>query len=87
LTGRLSWHASGLPHWIEVDVLFPAHKLVIEVDGDRFHKTRCRRRRDARKRRIIEAAGLRVVLLTPDDVEPANEPQTIARLPHAVRDG
>jgi very-short-patch-repair endonuclease len=77
----------GLPHWIEVDVLFPAHKLVIEVDGDRFHTTRCRRRRDARKRRIIEAAGLRVVLLTPDDVEPANEPQTIARLRHAVRDG
>jgi very-short-patch-repair endonuclease len=74
----------GLPRWIEVDVLFPVHNVVIEVDGDRFHKTRYRRRRDARKQAIIEGAGLRVVRLTPDDVEPSNEAQTVARLRHAI---
>ncbi len=74
----------GLPKWIEVDVLFPAHHVVIEVDGDRFHKTRYRRRRDARKQAIIEAAGLRVIRLRPDDVEPAGEAQTVARLRHAI---
>ncbi len=57
----------GLPRWIEVDVLFAAHRVVIEVDGDRYHKTRYRRRRDARKQAIIEAAGLRVIRLVPDD--------------------
>ncbi len=76
----------GLPQWIEVDVLFAAHRVVIEVDGDRFHKTRYRRRRDARKQAIVEAAGLRVIRLVPDDVEPENETQTVARLRHAIPD-
>jgi very-short-patch-repair endonuclease len=75
----------GLPKWIEVDVLFPANNLVIEMDGDRFHKTRYRRRKDARKRGIIEASGRRVVVLTPDDVEPGTpEAQTVARLRHGI---
>ena len=77
---------SGLPKWIEVDFLFAAHNVVIEVDGDKFHKTRYRRRRDARKRAIIEASGIRVVRLTPDDVEAANEAQTVRRLRHAIPD-
>ena len=76
----------GLPRWIEVDVLFAAHKLVIEVDGDKFHKTRYRRKKDARKQAIVEAAGLRVIRLVPDDVEPENETQTVARLRHAIPD-
>ena len=74
----------GLPRWIEVDVLFAAHSLVIEVDGDKFHTTRYRRKKDARKQAIIEAAGLRVIRLTPDDVEPASEAQTVTRLRHAI---
>ncbi len=78
---------AGLPRWIEVDVLFPAHKLVIEVDGDRFHKTRYRRKRDARKRAIVEAAGLRVIRLVPDDVEPEREAETVTRLRHAIPEG
>ena len=76
----------GLPRWIEVDVLFAAHKLVIEVDGDKFHKTRYRRKKDARKQAIVEAAGLRVIRLVPDDVEPENEAQTVTRLRHAIPD-
>ncbi len=78
---------SGLPKWIEVDFLFAAHNVVIEVDGDKFHKTRYRRRRDARKRAIVEAAGIRVVRLAAEDVEPANETQTVTRLRHAIPDG
>ncbi len=78
---------SGLPKWIEVDFLFAAHNVVIEVDGDRFHKTRYRRRRDARKRAIVEAAGIRVIRLAGEDVEPANETQTVTRLRHAIPDG
>jgi len=74
----------GLPRWIEVDVLFAADKLVIEVDGDRFHKTRYRRRSDARKQAIVEAAGLRVIRLMPDELEPNREAQTVARLRHAI---
>ena len=77
----------GLPRWIEVDVLFGAEKLVIEMDGDRFHKTRYRRRRDARKRAIIEASGRRVVVLVPDDVEPKHEAETVSRLRHAIPEG
>lgn len=74
----------GLPSWIEVDVLFPAHGLVIEMDGDRFHKTRYRRKRDARKRGLVEASGRRVIVLTPDDVEPEHERETVTRLRHAL---
>jgi very-short-patch-repair endonuclease len=76
----------GLPRWIEVDVLFAAQNVVIEVDGDRFHKTRYRRRRDARKQAIIEAAGLRVIRLMPAELEPDREAQTVARLRHAIPD-
>jgi very-short-patch-repair endonuclease len=78
---------AGLPRWIEVDVLFPAHKLVIAVDGDRFRRTHYRRKRDARKRAIVEAAGLRVIRLVPDDVEPEREAETVTRLRHAIPEG
>jgi Transcriptional regulator, AbiEi antitoxin len=57
-----------------------------KVDGDTFHKTRYRRKKDARKQAIVEAAGLRVIRLVPDDVEPENETQTVARLGHAIPD-
>ena len=54
-------HPPGTPEWVEVDVLFRAEKLVIEVDGDRFHSTAFRREFDARKQAIVEAAGYRVL--------------------------
>ena len=47
-------HPPGTPDWVEVDVLFRAQRVVIEVDGDRFHSTRFRRRFDASKRRSSE---------------------------------
>ena len=62
-------------------------RVVIEVDGDQFHKTRYRRRRDARKQALLEAAAIRVVRLSPEDVEPALEAQTVTRLRHAIPSG
>jgi hypothetical protein len=64
-------HPPGTPDWVEVDVLFPVHKLVIELDGDRFHSTSFRREFDARKQAIVEAAGYRVLRVSEDDGEDA----------------
>ncbi len=69
----------GLPSWIEVDVHFPDHGLVIEVDSP-FHDTRIRQKDDADKQAIIEAHGLRVMRLRKVDASPANEPATVARI-------
>jgi hypothetical protein len=62
-------HPPGTPGWVEVDVLFRDQKIVIEVDGDRYHSTPFRREFDARKQAILEAAGYRVVRTSEDDVE------------------
>jgi very-short-patch-repair endonuclease len=62
-------HPPGTPDWVEVDVLFRAQKLVIEVDGDRFHSTPFRRESDARKQAIVEAAGFRVLRVCEEDGE------------------
>jgi hypothetical protein len=62
-------HPPGTPKWVEVDVLFRAQKLVIEVDGDRFHRTRFRREFDAHKQAIVEAAGYRLLRVSEDDGE------------------
>src|SRR5207302_5626115 len=62
-------HPPGTPNWVEVDVLFRAQKLVIEVDGDRFHSTPFRREFDARKQAILEAAGYRVLRVSEGDGE------------------
>jgi very-short-patch-repair endonuclease len=74
----------GLPTWIEVDFLFPEQRVVIEADGARFHDTKARQARDRRKQAILEAAGLRVIRLRHEDVEPALEQQTRARVMGAL---
>ncbi|HUO73357.1 MAG TPA: type IV toxin-antitoxin system AbiEi family antitoxin domain-containing protein [Solirubrobacteraceae bacterium] len=74
----------GLPRWVEVDFYFPAQRLVIEADGGQFHDTPYRRKRDARKQAILEAAGLRVIRLRWEDTEADTLPQTEARLGHAL---
>jgi predicted transcriptional regulator of viral defense system len=73
----------GLPDWLEVDFHFPGTALVIEVDGGRFHNTRWRRRLDARKQAVLEAAGYRVLRLTWEQVAAA-EAQTVERLRRAL---
>jgi Transcriptional regulator, AbiEi antitoxin/Protein of unknown function (DUF559) len=75
-------HPPGTPDWVEVDVLFKQQKLVIEVDGGRWHTTKFRRETDAQKQAIVEAAGYRVIRLSEDDQ--ANTAQTEARIWHGL---
>jgi predicted transcriptional regulator of viral defense system len=74
---------SGLPPWLEVDFHLPGTPLVLEVDGAQFHNTRWRRRLDARKQAILEAAGYRVIRLTWEQVT-AEEAQTVRRIRQAL---
>jgi hypothetical protein len=62
------------------DFLWPEAGLVVETDGDRFHRLPSRRRRDAEKDAALRAAGLRVVRLTWSDVTERPE-----RTAHAIR--
>jgi very-short-patch-repair endonuclease len=62
--------------------LFRKQRLVIEIDGEPWHKTNYRRQTDARKQALVEATGHRVIRLNNDDV--ADEPQTVARIRHAL---
>jgi very-short-patch-repair endonuclease len=70
-------HVPGTPAWVEVDVLFPAHKVVIEVDGERWHSTPFRRDLDAHKQSLVEAAGHLVLRLGEDDLAPRSETRTM----------
>jgi very-short-patch-repair endonuclease len=85
------FRSSGLPtpqtnvhiEGIEVDFLFPEARLIIEVDGDRYHATRFARRNDAAKQARLEAAGYRVIRLTWHQVTEQPE-QTVARISNAL---
>ncbi|MFL5829220.1 MAG: type IV toxin-antitoxin system AbiEi family antitoxin domain-containing protein [Solirubrobacteraceae bacterium] len=77
-------HIRGTPAWVEVDIYFPDHGLVIELDGDRYHDTPYRRERDATKQQLIEAVGLKFLRLTDEDAEPANEARTVKRINEAL---
>jgi len=57
--------------------------VVVEVDGDRFHSTRFRRRLDARKQALLEAAGYRVLRLSWERVT-ADYAQTALRIRRAL---
>jgi very-short-patch-repair endonuclease len=73
-------HPPGTPSWVEVDVLFMPQRLVVEIDGGRWHSTSFRRRFDARKRALLEEMGYRVLVLDEDAVTPALEAQTVTRI-------
>jgi len=76
---RINVHVAG----IEVDFLFSFARLIVEVDGARYHHTHFARRNDADKQARLEAAGYRVIRLTWDQVtqRPA---QTAARVERAL---
>jgi very-short-patch-repair endonuclease len=59
----------------EVDFLWPAHRLVVEVDGFAFHSSRAAFERDRRRDADLQARGLRVTRVTWRQLE---------REPHAV---
>ena len=48
----------------EVDAYWPAHKLIVEIDGWRYHGTRAAFERDRRRDAALMAAGYRVVRIT-----------------------
>jgi very-short-patch-repair endonuclease len=48
----------------EVDAYWPAQRLIVEVDGWRYHGTRRAFERDRRKDAALQAAGYRVVRIT-----------------------
>jgi very-short-patch-repair endonuclease len=48
----------------EVDALWPAHDLVVEVDGYAYHGNRAAFERDRRKDAALVAAGYRVIRIT-----------------------
>jgi very-short-patch-repair endonuclease len=52
----------------EVDAYWPEERLVIQLDGFEFHRTRRDHERDAASNRDLELAGNRVMRLTWDDV-------------------
>ena len=80
-------HVPGTPAWVEVDVLFAAQQVVIEVDGGPWHSTPFRRDLDAYKQKLVEATGHRVIRFTEDDVEPRSETQTMTRVWRALGRG
>jgi very-short-patch-repair endonuclease len=48
----------------EVDLLWPEHRLVVEVDGFAFHGTRAAFERDRRRDAELQALGYRVLRIT-----------------------
>jgi very-short-patch-repair endonuclease len=60
---------------IEVDVAWPGHKLIVELDGYAFHSTHDAFHADRRRDRRLTAAGWRVVRLTWRDLD---EPDALA---------
>ena len=48
----------------EVDAYWPAHKLVVEIDGWRYHRSRGRFEDDRRKDAALTVAGYRVIRIT-----------------------
>jgi putative AbiEi antitoxin of type IV toxin-antitoxin system/uncharacterized protein DUF559/transcriptional regulator with AbiEi antitoxin domain of type IV toxin-antitoxin system len=49
---------------LEVDFLFPTRRLVVELDGYRYHRTRSAFERDRERDAILAAAGLRTLRFT-----------------------
>jgi very-short-patch-repair endonuclease len=68
---------------LEVDFYWPRPKLVVEVDGWAFHRTRAAFERDRRRDARLAAAGIRVLRLT--DRQLATTPDDVARALQAVR--
>lgn len=65
------------------DVLWRARRLVVEVDGARFHSSAIAQREDARRQAVLEAHGYRVLRVTYEQLTREPE-QTTARITHAL---
>jgi very-short-patch-repair endonuclease len=74
---RTNTRIAGLPTWIEVDIKFVDHPLVIEVDSV-WHDTEIRRESDWIKQATIESYGIRVVRIRDEDASGIHEASTAA---------
>ena len=63
----------------EVDALWPSQRLVVQLDGFAYHRTRRDRERDADADADLELAGFRVVRLTWNEVT-RHADRTVRRL-------
>ena len=63
--------------WTEADCVWPAHRLVVELDGYATHATRRAFERDRARDRDLQAAGWRVLRITWRQLDA--ETKTIAR--------
>jgi hypothetical protein len=61
---------------LEVDFLFPGHRLAVETDSWEFHRTRRAFERDRERDAILTRAGYRTLRFTHRQI--ANEPATVA---------
>jgi very-short-patch-repair endonuclease len=66
----------------EVDAFWPSRRLVVQLDGFAYHRTRRDRERDATTDADLELAGYRVLRLTWDDVvaHPTRTTRRLSRL-------
>ncbi len=68
---------------IEVDFLWREERLVVEVDGFRFHSSRAAFERDRRRDAELQAGGLRVMRVTWRQLTRERE-ATLARIARAL---
>jgi Protein of unknown function (DUF559) len=62
----------------EVDAHWPGQRLIVELDGYEFHRTRAAFERDRARDAVLQAGGHRVVRLTQRQL--TNEPAATAKL-------
>jgi uncharacterized protein DUF559 len=81
-TNEWIWDGEKL---VEVDFLWREHRLIVEVDGGRYHSTRWRRRQDAAKTAALRARGWTVLRFS--DIEIAGTPANVAATVLAATSG
>ena len=67
-------------HGLECDFYFPRAATVVEFHSFRWHNNRFTWRKDTRKRQHLERAGIHVIYLLDEDLEPAELLATTAGL-------
>jgi hypothetical protein len=74
---------AGERHEHTVDAYWPSHRVIVQLDGFGYHRTRRDRERDAATDADLELAGYRVLRLTWDDVT-VHGARTVRRLQAAL---
>lgn len=96
---RLDIHDAGLPapqpqYWIEIngiatyrlDLAYPRHKVVVEYDGEEFHRrTDEQRKRDAERRRWLVEHGWTVIVVDKDGLQSADPDEWLRELSESLR--